>query len=169
MSQHFQDVKALHTKGKQSDSHAKHFASQIPKGEPCWSPQVQRENITCEILWQGNPISAVKTFRSNNCVLCTKERVGTLKASRESPELLINSCNEIYGGCRHNPAFHRYKGQTPSTDERKKARKSLCSNPPPTPTVRQSTDAVHQSTVPKPCESQGASLPILDRPRDSDR
>jgi hypothetical protein len=157
MSQHFQDVKLLHTKGKHSDSYAKHFANQIPKGEPCWTPSAQRENTPCQIPWQGNPISAVKTFRSNKCTLCTKERVEILKASRRSPELLINSCNEIYGGCRHNPAFHRYKGQNSSTDERGKARKSQGGNPPPTHLVCQSTGL--QSN-----ESQGMSPPILDRP-----
>jgi len=46
-----------------------------------------------------------------------------VKASRKHPEKLINSCSEIYGGCRHKPKFHRYKEEveTPSTDELNKS------------------------------------------------
>jgi len=43
----------------------------------------------------------------------------TVKASKKDPGKLINSCSEIYGGCRHKPQFHRCKeeAETPSTDE----------------------------------------------------
>ena len=64
-----------------------------------------------EIIWQGNPISSVKTFKNLNCNLCTRERLEIYKAiklnKKNNTNFLINSLNEIYGGCRHNPKFHR--------------------------------------------------------------
>jgi len=43
----------------------------------------------------------------------------TVGASNKRPEKLINSCSDIYDGCRHIPKFQRYKeeAETPSTDE----------------------------------------------------
>jgi GIY-YIG catalytic domain len=119
MQQHFNDTKRLHQSGEKSDSYAKHFASQLSNFENL-TPELQRNSITCKILWQGNPINVVKTFGTPNCALCNKERLEILKLSRKNPESLINSCNEIYGACRHNPKFHRYKSRTPSTDESNK-------------------------------------------------
>mgnify|MGYP000461385916 CR=1 FL=1 len=116
MQQHFGEVKKLVTIGEKSDSYAKHFATQFPTTIP--TPDAQRDGITCSIIWQGNPISVVKTFATKNCALCAKERTAILKLSKLNPQLLINSNNEIYGACRHRPKFHRYgKQTTPSTDE----------------------------------------------------
>ena len=74
-----------------------------------------------EILWQGNPLSCVKSFGSLTCRLCTKERLYIHKAMRKEEEegtcRLINSCNEYYGACRHIPRFHRYQRYDQSTDE----------------------------------------------------
>jgi GIY-YIG catalytic domain len=107
MQQHFNDVNKLHQKGIKSDSYAKHFAEQL-RNFKTLSPNLQRNSITCKIIWKGNPISAVKTFGTKDCSLCNRERIEILKASRKDPKSLINSCNEIYGACRHKPRFHRY-------------------------------------------------------------
>ncbi len=107
MQQHFGDVKKLLKTDEKSDSYAKHFAHQLINFKDP-SNKLQRNNIHCSIIWQGNPISAVKTFGTANCALCNKERLEILKLSRYKPHLLINSCNEIYGACRHKPKFHRY-------------------------------------------------------------
>ena len=74
------------------------------------------------ILWQGKPISSMKTFRKLNCNLCMNERLQILNASRADKLLktkkLINSSTEIYGVCRHKPKFHRYAlSQRSRTDE----------------------------------------------------
>ena len=37
-----------------------------------------------------------------------KERIEIYKAKKRQPQRLINSCNELYGACRHRPVFHRY-------------------------------------------------------------
>ena len=107
MQQHFNDVRKLHQLGEKSDSYAKHFA-ELLSNFPTVTPKLQRNSIECSILWQGNPLSTVKTFGTPHCTLCSKERIAILKASRESPQSLINSCSEIYGACRHKPKFHRY-------------------------------------------------------------
>jgi len=116
MQQHLGEVKKLVEIGEKSDSYAKHFATQFPTTIP--TPDDQRNGITCSIIWQGNPISVVKTFATKNCALCAKERTAILKQSKLNPQLLVNSNNEIYGACRHRPKFHRHgKQTTPSTDE----------------------------------------------------
>ena len=117
MQQHFNEVRKLHQLGEKSDSYAKHFARQLVNFEKV-SNTLQRNTIHCSVIWQGNPISAVKTFGTANCALCAKERLEILKLSRYKPHLLINSCNEIYGACRHKPRFHRYT-TAQSTDESK--------------------------------------------------
>ena len=120
MQGHQNDVRRLYALGQQSDSYAKHFASlerytiygDIP------TPEEQRKDCTISVLWQGNPISAVKTFATHNCALCTRERLAILKVSRSKPELLINSCDKIYGACKHKPKFHRFTtNNSTSTDE----------------------------------------------------
>jgi hypothetical protein len=128
MQQHFNDVKKLHQLGLKSDSYARHFATQLSNFENI-TPELQRNSIKCEILWQGNPINVVKTFGTPNCALCNRERLEILKQSKKDSKSLINSCNEIYGACRHNPKFHRYESRTPSTDESTKDERVTPTNP----------------------------------------
>jgi GIY-YIG catalytic domain len=115
MSQHATDVKRKKEKDINSDSFAAHFANQM-RNFNTFSPNLLRNMYTCSIIWQANPHSAVKTFGTNHCILCSRERLEILKMSRYKPHLLINSCNEVYGACRHKPKFHRYKS-IHSTDE----------------------------------------------------
>ena len=37
-----------------------------------------------------------------------RERVGIAKQWLVNPDKLINSSNDIYGGCRHNAKFHHF-------------------------------------------------------------
>jgi hypothetical protein len=99
MRGYFQDVKRLMEKGVHSDSYARHFACIWPRGAEVPSPGMQRDPIKCEILWQGNPISVVKTFGKNTCSLCNRERMEIIKISRATPNILINSCLEIHRVC----------------------------------------------------------------------
>ena len=72
-----------------------------------------REITKVSILWQGNPISSMKTFGKLNCNLCMMERLEIIKAARNDKlndeGKLINSSNEFYGACRHRTKFHRYR------------------------------------------------------------
>jgi len=101
MIQQFNKVQKLEQLGKKSDSCAKNFATQFHDRNP--SPANQHEGITCNIIWQGNPISAVKTFATKNCALCANERIAIPKQSRSNPQLFINSNNEIYGAWTQTP------------------------------------------------------------------
>jgi hypothetical protein len=123
MQQHFQDVRKMVLTETRSDSFAYHFAESIsPPSDKSIKLKIREMiDIKCEVLWQGRPMSCVKTFGTKSCALCAKERIEILKIARESPHLAINSCNEIYGGCRHKPKFHRYQPDKtePSTDDPK--------------------------------------------------
>ena len=127
MSGHFNDVQKLLAKGIRSDSYAKHFATHFEKGSKP-KPKELRAIQKFEIIWQGKPISASKTFGTRGCILCTREKIAIIKAGRKEPEKLINSCSEIYGACRHKPKFHRYKeeGKTISADEPEKGERVSC-------------------------------------------
>ena len=71
-----------------------------------------RDITKMETIWQGDPISSVKTFKNLNCPLCTRERVEIHKAmklnKKNKTNFLVNSSNELCGGCRHNPRCHRF-------------------------------------------------------------
>ena len=111
MNTHFSEAKDLNNNDKLSDSFAKHFASHFNKNEEITRGDVR--NITeIEILWQGKPISSIKTFKKLNCSLCTRERIEIYNAIKQDKKnntnFLINSSSELYGACRHIPRFHRY-------------------------------------------------------------
>ncbi len=81
--------------------------------------------VKVDILWQGDPLSCVKTFGTRSCKLCTKERYAIIKLTRETPNLAINKCNEVHGACRHKPWFHRFdnsENANSSTDESRRTK-----------------------------------------------
>ena len=77
---------------------------------PELTPSLIRNNTEYSILWQGNPLSTVKTFGIPHCSrLCGKERLEILKRARYKPQSLINKKKDLYEACNHKPQFHRYK------------------------------------------------------------
>ena len=117
ISQHIGEVKKLVNRGEGSDSFAKHFASHFTDSTNITRDDINRL-IKIDVMWQGDPISCVKSFGKMSCSLCMKERVEILKASKKQPRQLINSRNEIYGACRHKTKFHRFtRNEKPSTDD----------------------------------------------------
>jgi hypothetical protein len=124
--QHVQDVKKLFIDGKRSDSFAAHFASLVPEGTAKKNVK-DFVKVKVDTLWQGDPISCVKTFGTPGCKLCSKERYAILKLIRTKPHLSINKCNEVYGACRHKPRFHRFdhsETSNTSTDESERTKGS---------------------------------------------
>ena len=121
MNAHFNETKQLVNDNILSDSFAKHFAGHFDNDERIARGDVR--NITkIEMLWQGKPISSIKTFKKLNCNLCTRERIEIYKAMKKDKEngtnFLINSLNEVCGACQCNPKFHRYYPIVPkSTDD----------------------------------------------------
>jgi GIY-YIG catalytic domain len=94
MGQHARDVRMKKKFNKSSDSFATHFADQL-RNFPLFSNRLLRNMMTCSIIWQANPHSAIRSFGTPRCVLCNRERLEILKMHRYKPDLLINSCNEI--------------------------------------------------------------------------
>jgi hypothetical protein len=126
MQGHTQDVKNLFINGKSSNSFALHFASLIPDGTTKKNVK-DFIKVKVNILWQGDPLSCVKTFGTRNCTLCAKERYAIIKLTRETPNLAINKCNEVHGACHHKPRFHRFdhsENTNSSTDESRRTKGS---------------------------------------------
>ncbi len=117
MQQHFNDVRNLRAGKGHHDSYAHHFAK-MSINFPNPSPKLLRSLATFHILWQGNPLSTVKTFGTNHCLLCDQERLHIFKWNKLHPDKLINNHDEIYGACKHKPKFHRFPPPAlSSTDE----------------------------------------------------
>jgi hypothetical protein len=110
MDQHIDIARKIFNgqKGQPSETLAKHLVRLIP----CVLTNPKRENVRkyvptrYAVIWEGNPIGCVKTFATNNCTLCAREWIKIIKMSKSDPRLLMNSRNEIYGACHHNPTFH---------------------------------------------------------------
>ena len=117
MNVHYAETRNLVNKGEVSDSFARHFKSHFGRDESGKNDQISsrdvREITKVSILWQGSPISSMKTFGKLNCNLCMMERLEIIKAARNDKlndeGKLINSSNEFYGACRHRTKFHRYR------------------------------------------------------------
>ena len=69
MRQHNADVTNCVKKNKQSDSHAKHFGDLWNEIDKIPSAGPQRGMANCKVAWQGNPITAAKSFGKSNCVV----------------------------------------------------------------------------------------------------
>ena len=125
---HCQDVKTLVERGKKSDSFASHMAEHFEKGSSINAQQV-RAKIKIDIIWQGNPINCMKSFKSFGCTLCNKEKCEIMKCTLKNENNTMNYCSEIYGACRHNSKFHRFINVTDtSTDDGQRAQKRVIKN-----------------------------------------
>jgi len=117
----------LSWKGQKLDSCASHFAKHFKPGHKPTPKELQ----SFDIVWQGDPLSVVKSFGTRECQLCSREKIDIVKRSRKEPEKPINTCSEIHGGCRHKLKFHRNREEVKdtSTDERmERERVNLSSN-----------------------------------------
>ena len=88
MTGHFADTRSLINNGIILDTFAKHFASHFKTNEDKKNKNKKdlvsigqiRKLAKVSILWQGKPISNMKTFGKLNCSLCMKERLSKIKA-----------------------------------------------------------------------------------------
>jgi hypothetical protein len=65
------------------------------------------DELSCSILWQGDPFSCSKTFGKLSCKLCQKERVALLRHSCMDESNMLNDRSELHGSCHHTARFHR--------------------------------------------------------------
>ena len=109
---HLGETCDLVNKRNYSDIFARHFANIFLQGAKIACQDV-RLKTQVGVLWEGNPISCMKSFGRLNFSLCMKEWLHILKRLCTDPTTLINSSNELYGACRHYTRFHRYKSSIP--------------------------------------------------------
>ena len=103
MGGHFDEVRSFINQRKPGDSFARHVAKKF-EGEGRVSRSFARKQLRCvEVVWQGNPLSCVKTFKSLTCKLCSKERLHLYKARQkdkaDETNLLINTRSDLYSAC----------------------------------------------------------------------
>jgi hypothetical protein len=83
MRGHFQDIKKLMEKEVHSDSYTRHLISIWSRGAAAPTPGMWHDLINCEIIWQGNPISVIKTFGKwrSTYAWCNRERMEIINRS----------------------------------------------------------------------------------------
>ena len=107
MNGHFGNVRDLINHDTPADSFATYCADKLETKEGSQRVKAgDARNLvkSVDILWQGHPLSTVKSFQSLTCWLCSQERLFLYKARLKDKEeggtpLLINSCSEFYGTC----------------------------------------------------------------------
>ena len=82
MGQHFTDVKNLVEKGKGSDTFVTHLATHFKENTKVARSDV-RELTKTEVVWQGNPISCMKSFGKLSCSLWQKKNQRSLSTQEE--------------------------------------------------------------------------------------
>ena len=88
--------------GQPSETLAKYLARLIPYVLTNPKREDVRHYVPMryEVIWEGNPIGCIKTFATNNCTRCARERIEIIKMSKSNPTLLMNSRNEISSALR---------------------------------------------------------------------
>ena len=114
--QHIREARKTHAGQGNFDTFSSHMAS-MARNFPNPSPTLIRNFCDFNVLWQGNPFTVIKTFGTNQCILCNQERLQIYKWMKKKPHLLINRRSELYGTCRHKPRFHRFIHASSSADE----------------------------------------------------
>ena len=100
-------VKTLLEADAPSNTFVRHMAEHLREANVPYSPQRVKSMTRVEILWHGSAIRCMKTFGTLRCQLCMEEKLATLRAHWQQPELLLNSIVEVDKGCKHRARFHR--------------------------------------------------------------
>ena len=111
--QHFKDVwsiidSKLHPndagkkkKAMATDSFANHFAQIC--GDCTNSNHVRaklKQNVSVEVIWQGDSIKCTKSARTRDCRICMVERKQIMQALRDDKHKVINENDDIYAACK---------------------------------------------------------------------
>ena len=143
--------------GKETSSLAKHWGNRSHwlelASDKIPTPRQIRNKMDFQILYLGDPMSVVRSFGTDRCRICMHEKLFILDASFKSPELLINSRNEIHGTCLHRPRFHRFSADDSSEEESARLRNLRRYGP---------RTVTNQITVCQPCAPGTNSISVLD-------
>ena len=105
---HLQGARRFLRHGTRSSTLAIHLAQMWQRSSNSIpSAGMLRDELSCSILWQGDPFSCSKTFGKLSCKLCQKERVALLRHSWMDESNMLNDRSELHGSCRHTARFHR--------------------------------------------------------------
>ena len=118
-TQHYASVGKKLKKGISDSRYAKHWASCYVKryGTKVYDVCKVRDMTHHEIIYEANPLTAVKTYGRNGCRLCMEERLEIYKESCRNQVKMINKRKEIYNTCNHNVKFHHYSRNTEELTE----------------------------------------------------
>ena len=61
-----------------------------------------------EVLWEGNPLSCVKTYGTKQCTLCAEEKYAIWSETGRNFKYCLNKRKEIFSKCAHNVYFHHF-------------------------------------------------------------
>ena len=109
-NQHYCDVKKRLEKGKNKTRFSKHFAScyQEEYGTKVYNVKKMKKLVRHEVLWEGNPLSCVKTYGTKQCTLCAEEKYAIWSETGRNFKYCLNKRKEIFSKCAHNVYFHHF-------------------------------------------------------------
>jgi hypothetical protein len=114
---HLQSARQFLRNGTCGSSLANHLAQMWQRSSnSILSAGMLRDELSCSILWQGDPFSCSKTFGKLSCKLCQKERVALLWNSWMDESNMLNDRSELHGSCRHTARFHPFSTQSGTDD-----------------------------------------------------
>jgi hypothetical protein len=106
---HLQSARQFLRNGTGSSTLAIHLAQMWQRSsDSIPSAGMLHDELSCSILWQGDPFSCSKTFGKLSCKLCQKERVALLRHSWMDESNMLNDRSELHGSCRHSARFNGY-------------------------------------------------------------
>ena len=111
-------MKTILETGKNKTRFSRHFAKCYEKeyGTKEYSVKKLKKLVRHEVIWEGNALSVVKTFGSDQCRLCAEEKFCIWEDNCRNFRYMLNKRQEIYGACAHNVHFHCfYRGTDEST------------------------------------------------------
>mmetsp|Transcript_40610 Transcript_40610/g.60223 ORF Transcript_40610/g.60223 Transcript_40610/m.60223 type:complete len:259 (-) Transcript_40610:358-1134(-) len=76
--QHVRDVKNLVQYNQRSDAFAYHFAKYVPRNNLTRKQMAPYIRVEVKTIWQGDPLSCVRTFGTKSCKLCFRMKIAIL-------------------------------------------------------------------------------------------
>ena len=92
-----------------TDSFANHFAQIC--GDCTTSNHVRakiKQDVSVEVIWQGDSIKCTKSARTRDCRICMVERKQIMQALRDDKHKVINENDDIYAACKCSSRFHKF-------------------------------------------------------------
>jgi hypothetical protein len=100
---HLQSARQFLRNGTRSSTLAIHLAQMWQRSSNSIpGAGMLRDELSCSILWQGDPFSCSKPFGKLSCKFCQKEeRVALLWHSWMDESYMLNDRSELQGSCLH--------------------------------------------------------------------